>query len=160
MSEFGADITGIRLPRHLMLLARNTLWLQKTMRPLLEEQARLDDIPSLGQMGNYCLELDGLSIVVKARQIFTRELTKNATAIIGSDEGLHEVRVTANDDRRQVRVFDAVGKTIDDPEVIKRDAARLRIARNAIARGLLPVPKLNSVVQNGTITPYDMATKY
>lgn len=158
MSEINVDIIGIRQPRHLMVLAQNTLQLQAVMQPLLETQAKRDDISSLGRMGEQGVEVDDAFISINARMVFADEARKKATALIASPDGVHEVRVTTHDHRRQVRVLDDIdGRGVDDPEIIKRLATRLRVARNVIAQAFPADVKLISHVQNGTITPYDMA---
>lgn len=158
MSEAKVDIIGIRQPRHLMVLAQYTLQLQQVMQPLLETEAKRDGIASLGKMGERGVEIDDAFISINARMIFADEVRKKVTALIASPDGVHEVRVTTHDHRRQVRVLDDVGgKGVDDPEIIKKLATRLRVARNVIAQAFPADVKLISHVQNGTITPYDMA---
>lgn len=160
MSERSVDIIGIRQPRYLMILAQHTLQLQLMMQPLLEAQAERDDISSLGRMGERGIEVDDAFISINARMVFADEARKKATALIASPDGVHEVRVTTHDHRRQVRVLDDIdGRGVDDPEILKRLTTRLRVARNVIARAFPADVKLNSHVQNGTITPYDMATE-
>lgn len=161
MSEFGVDIIGMRQPRHLMVLAQYTLQLQAVMQPLLEAQAERDGISSLGRMGERGIEVDDAFISINARMVFAEEARRKATALIASPDGLHEVRVTTHDHRRQVRVLDDIdGSGVDDPEILKKLATRLRVARNVITRAFPADVKLISHVQNGTITPYDTADEY